>query len=369
MSDYDWGSLDHESDLTGDPVRPIWSLEMSSSFAAVLPARALSLLTEVHMSLSLSRCVVSLSGILFAIVALGIPTDSSGADKSDQRLVKRIAELEAENRALRTIIAGIQEALKSFPKSSVPSAQDFNSLRVVIVPGDWGGSNVADMQKVCASAAGTIWAQLPDDGFAPIIVQRGKASPITLFKRGEGNEYVVHLNTGGRAWAQCAYQFAHEFCHIVCNYRNVDNPQMWFEETLCETASLFALRRMGVEWQTKPPYSNWKSYSKSLAGYANDRIKQLDGEEKSVADFYRAHEADFKKSATNRPLNGYIASKLLPLFEKTPASWQALRYINLGPATENKSLKTYLSGWHNRVPAEHKPFVKSVAAQFEIPLD
>ena len=40
-------------------------------------------------------------------------------------------------------------------------------------------------------------------------------------------------------------------------------------ETLCEVASLFALRQMGEAWKTDAPYSNWKSYSVSLKGYAN----------------------------------------------------------------------------------------------------
>jgi len=224
------------------------------------------------------------------------------------------------------------------------------------------------MRQVCESAAGTILANLPDDGFAPILVERGKASPITLFRRGEGHEYLVRLNTGGRAWAQCAFQFAHEFGHIACNYRNVDNPQMWFEETLCECASLFALRRMAVEWKTNPPYSNWKSYSESLADYAANRMKKFEGREESTADFYKQHQKELEKTATNRDLNGFLALRLLPLFEKTPASWQAVRYLNLGAPKENKSIADYLSGWHQRVPKTHKDFVQSVAAEFQTEL-
>lgn len=309
------------------------------------------------------------SAILITIIALLVSARPKHAVADDDpRLLKRIAELEAEIRALRKIIGGIQDALESVPKSSIPASSDSQSLRIVVVPGDWGGSQLADTRKVCASAAGTILSQLPDDGFAPILVQRGKSSPITLFRRGEGNEYIVRLNTGGRAWAQCAFQFAHEFCHIACNYRNVDNPQMWFEETLCECASLFALRRMAVEWKTNPPYSNWKSYSESLASYAADRMKQYEDREESTADFYKQHQQELEKTATNRDLNGFMAVKLLALFEKTPGSWQAVRYLNLGNPKENRSLADYLSGWHQRVPKAHKKLVQSVAAEFQIDL-
>ncbi|MDA0588333.1 MAG: hypothetical protein O2820_10025 [Planctomycetota bacterium] len=310
----------------------------------------------------------SRSAILIAMISLSVPANHAVAYGDDPRLLKRNAELEAENRALRKILGGIQDALKSVPKSSVQEAADSQSLRIVVVPGEWGGSELADIKKVCASAAGTILAQLPDDGFAPILVERGKGSPITLFRRGEGNEYIVRLNTSDRAWAQCAFQFAHEFGHIVCNYREVENPQLWFEESLCECASLFALRRMAVEWRTNPPYSNWKSYSTSLTDYASNRIAQFEERKESTAEFYKQHQKELEKTATNRDLNGFVALKLLPLFEKTPGAWQSLRYLNLGDPKENKAFADYLSGWHDRVPAEHKAFVRSVAAEFEFDL-
>ncbi len=67
-----------------------------------------------------------------------------------------------------------------------------------------------------------------------------------------------------------------------------------------------------------------------------------------------------------REINGYFAVKLLPLFEETPTGWQALRYINLGSDSENKTFEKYLSGWHGRVPEKHKAFVKKIASEFGI---
>jgi|GEM_PF-596388 hypothetical protein len=293
---------------------------------------------------------------------------ASLADEGDARLKKRIVELEAENRSLRKIIAGIQSTLKSVPESTILTSTDSSGLRIVVLPGEWGGSGLVDMRKVCESAARAIEAQLTDDGFAPILVQRSKSGPITLYRRGEGNEHIVRLDTGARAWAQLAFQFSHEFCHIVCNYRETRNPQLWFEESICECASLYSLRRMADEWKTKPPYSNWKSYSASLADYANDRVKNYKGRKESIAQFYKANKAELEKTGTNRDLNNYVAVKLLPLFEATPAAWQSLRYLNLGPTEENASFKTYLTGWHDRVPPKHRPFIRQVAADFGLEL-
>ena len=291
----------------------------------------------------------------------------SHADEGDARLRKRIAELEAENRSLRGIIAAIQNSLASVPPATIASTKG-QGLRILVAPGEWGGSQLADIKKVCESTGGTITAQLTDDGFAPILVQRGNSGPITLYKRGAGNEHIVKLDTGSKAWAQCAFQFAHEFCHIVCNYRDARNPQKWFEETLCECASLYALRRMAVEWKTNAPYSNWKSYSASLASYSDDRINKYAGRRQSLAQFYTASRTELEKTATNRELNTYIAVKLLPHFEKNPKAWQALRYLNLGPVSENTSFQTYLTGWHARVPKEHQLFIRQIATEFGVRL-
>lgn len=290
------------------------------------------------------------------------------ANEDDARLEKRIAELEAENVALRKIIADIQNAVKSVPDSAGPNSTDTTQLRIIVLPGDWGESELADIKKVCESAAAMLTTHLPVDGFAPIMVQRDKSGPITLYRRGQGNEYIVKLDTSDRAWAQLAFQFAHEFCHVVCNYRDVTNQQLWFEETLCECASLYALRQMAIEWKTNAPYSNWKSYASSLGDYAADRISTHAGHKDSIAQFYRDNQKELDKSGTNRELNTYLAIQLLPLFEATPTAWQALRYLNLGPAEENVSFKAYLKGWHDRAPKKHRTFIRQIATEFDLKL-
>ena len=333
---------------------------------------ASKLLVDLNQHEERARRPRSRGFLALLVAALAIawfPWASTVIADDDERLLRqRIVELEAENRALRKIIAGIRGALESVPKTSIPQTSDTKGLRIIVLPGDWGSSELEDIRRVCVSSAGTLWSQLSEDSLAPILVRRSQTGPVSLFERGKGSEYVVELDTSDNAWAQCAFQFSHEFCHILCNYRNVPNRQLWFEETLCESASLFALRRMAVEWKTKAPYSNWTSYSSSLGDYAADRIKKYDSQKDPVSEFYQMHKAELEENANNRELNGYFAVQLLPLFEKTPSAWQSLRYINLGPKKENMSFEHYLSGWHDRVPAKHKQFVKKVATEFGIDL-
>lgn len=312
--------------------------------------------------------------LLFSTVLLLFSaTATTGQSQDDVSLLrKRVAELEAENLALRKVISEIQGAISKLPSASNPpnsTANTSKTLRIQILEDDWGESSQNDMQKVCLSSAEEIWKELKDDRLAPILVSRSKSGPISLYQRGRGYEYQVRLDTANRAWAQCAFQFSHEFCHILCNYRSAKNPQLWFEESLCELASIFSLRRMSESWKTQPPYPNWKSYAPALKNYADNRIEKYKSQSESLIDFYKKNKAKLEKNGTDRQLNGFVAFRLLSLFEKDPSLWQAVRYINLGPQEENESFATYLEGWYARVPKPHRKSVAQIAKSFGIDLD
>ena len=57
---------------------------------------------------------------------------------------------------------------------------------------------------------------------------------------------LVVLNTEGARWSQWIYQSAHEICHHLTdgNMSGSLRGCQWFEETLCEAASLFCLSRL-----------------------------------------------------------------------------------------------------------------------------
>ena len=133
----------------------------------------------------------------------------------------------------------------------------------------WGA--IENVHAVLQSTAEQLWQYFPGRRLDPILVEP-KGGPIAIYQRGPHGEYQVRLGTGDLFWAQHAYQFAHEFCHILCNYNDTAHRNKWFEESLCETASLFALRKMSKAWAVHPPYPNWKDYAKAFSAYASERI-------------------------------------------------------------------------------------------------
>src|SRR5436190_4236367 len=137
--------------------------------------------------------------------------------------------------------------------------------------GDGGGPQRSDSEAVARSAADS-FAAFDNDETITITLEPTASEddpPRTLATTTPGRS-VVRLNVRGNLWARLAYQFGHEYCHVLADpTTRTDRSRRfdWIEEALCETGSLFALRSMAKEWAVKPPYPNWRAYSSSLAGY------------------------------------------------------------------------------------------------------
>jgi hypothetical protein len=106
-----------------------------------------------------------------------------------------------------------------------------------------------------------------------------------------------------------------------------------------------------------------------LAEYADQRLAERAlAPGVSLADWYRDNAAELRKDPVNRDRNRVVAGVLLPLFEKSPAHWAAVAYLNQGKPRGPMSFRAYLQNWHDRAPAEHRAFIATLAARFGITL-
>ncbi len=232
------------------------------------------------------------------------------------------------------------------------------------------GASEADIRAVIDSAARELWRFFPDYTLEPLVVTRGRGGPITLFKRNERGEIVVRLDTEKTFWSQYSYQFAHEFCHILCGFREGYRGNQWFEETLCETASLFVMRAMARTWATSPPFPNWRDYRDALRSYTDDIIRKRERAcelfAKGLPAFYRDNQAALRKEPCSRELNGAMTIVFLQLFETQPERWEAVRWLNSSAAPEGETFAAYLTRWREAAPARHKAFIESIGALYGI---
>ena len=225
----------------------------------------------------------------------------------------------------------------------------------------------ADIRKVLEYTARPLWKNFPGYKVEPMVITKSNSGPIVIFQRNARQEIVVKLDTHKTYWSQYAYQWAHELCHVLCGFREDGRENKWFEETLCELSSLFCMRAMVLDWEKKPPYPNWKNYSESLQSYADNVISNYEKVDMlGLAAYYKKHEPELRNSATLRNLNGTMAAALLPVFEKNPQHWEAIRYLNVTPARSGLTFKQYLAKWKKDAPKKHHGLIDGIARVFAV---
>ena len=237
-------------------------------------------------------------------------------------------------------------------------------MPTIVISGEWGVARAADIEKLLSDAASHINGLLRTPWSREVHVRSappGDPTPRTLLRFLKTDPIVIQLNCKDRRWAQCAYQFAHEFCHVLSGYEDLeDNPNNWFHETICELASVFTLRRMAERWPTHPPYSNWADYSKHLLEYAAARQKREEAQlpiGTTLPVWLSFHESGLRKARYQRGKNDLVAYALLPVFEEFPAGWNAIRKF---PSSSGE-LKCYLSDWASAADPDDVPFVVRLA--------
>lgn len=269
--------------------------------------------------------------------------------------------------------------LASLAATAIPhalrAADDSRKLVMRIDMKGFGGAGEADIKAVLRSAAGEIWRHCPNTHFEQpgFSIYHNDKFPITHFERSDDGWIVIGLAVEGNLWARFSYQFAHEFCHALADHsndwrrfwHNTGHANKWLEESLCETASLFALRAMAKTWEARPPYPNWKDYAKHLQGYAQERLddpKHQLPAGKSFIEWLRETETTMRKNSTIRENNTIIAAQLLPLFEAEPRGWEAMTALNLGKRIQARTLTDHLGEWKSNTRPELQPFVGKIAA-------
>jgi hypothetical protein len=234
----------------------------------------------------------------------------------------------------------------------------------VLDTADWGGARPEDIREVCLSAAGCFAPAIAERFVEPIRVQPSSdILPRARFKRLDTGQIAIDVaGIQGRLWARLSYQFGHEFLHVLANFRPpVAKPTAWIEESLCETASLFALRAMAIRWRTAPPYRGLEDNADHLAGYANERIERARlPAGATFAEWLGGKLPLLTEEYERREDNTVIASHLLPLFEQAPEMWRAVRYLNQWSTLEDVSFDTYFSTWRSVTPVQHHPAVDRI---------
>jgi hypothetical protein len=258
-----------------------------------------------------------------------------------------------------------------------PSA--LKPLDIHVQANGFGRASSADVAAVLQSAALEIWRYCLHTKLDGIDVYYRPDHPQTDFKRAPSGRIGIGLSAHDTHWAQYGFQFAHEFCHALANFGS--NPQqsvryprhanLWLEESLCETASLFVLRAMSRSWRNAPPYPAWQSYAPWLKDYAEQRLALPEHLLPAGTPFlvwFHKNQAALRQNSDMRDRNTMIAIQLLPTFEAEPRGWEAVTFLNRGSSNAEESLAQHFVEWRSQCPKDLRPFVSRLAAVFAVKL-
>ena len=121
-------------------------------------------------------------------------------------------------------------------------------MEIEILECDWGVARRDEIHVLLEDVASHIVRELRDPLDETIRVMNMPGNPPRAFFRRAGDTaYEVNLTAKDRKWSQFAYQFGHEFRHVLSGHDRLRcNPDNWFHESLCELSSFFVLRRMAL---------------------------------------------------------------------------------------------------------------------------
>ena len=240
-------------------------------------------------------------------------------------------------------------------------------MTVDVEPRGWGEAipgNIAVLLTDVSSHLNRLLAEPVADHINVVHVSGASAVPRTLYRYSEYGPITIRLTARDDLWSKFAYQFSHEFCHVLSNYERLgDGPNNWFHEALCELASVFTLRRMAERWPILPPYPNWADYASALYDYADDLLENENHQLPkglTLANWLTMHEEEIRRDPYIRDKNAIVAYRLLPLFEQDPNGWNALRSL----PDSHGSLLEYLADWQKWAEPRDKPFVQRLIGAF-----
>lgn len=155
---------------------------------------------------------------------------------------------------------------------------------------------------------------------------------------------------------------------MLSNDDNNTHGQHWFEETICEAASLYTLREMSDQWLKDPPFENWREYAHYFDEYAGDRIlAAMDLLDKPFQLWFAEHVSVMRDTRPwRRNMFLVVAVELLELFEAQPQHWASIAYLNTDQKVSAQSFEQYLQNWHDNSPEQHQRFIRQVSGKLGV---
>ena len=174
-----------------------------------------------------------------------------------------------------------------------------------------------------------------------------------------GKSYTIFLSARKNFWSKYVFQFAHEYCHYLINgpMDGALETTFWFEESICELASMYFLNRTTMRWMSYSPImipglplmSQEKALMKLKEFSPNNQsyLKNLRNENPSIdttlPTWLDANMEVLSEPEYHREKYNQIADSLLDLFIDYPDLWRVLPFLYKPSPSEYSGFRDFIT--------------------------
>ena len=220
-------------------------------------------------------------------------------------------------------------------------------VALTVINGNWGLTSLSAISAVLLSAYGVLVRSFEAAPEADVHVSRwNRDNPFTVYDK---RPYQVLLSAGDTYWSQYVYQFSHELCRILTHFdRYKTHRHKWFEESLCELASLHVLRSLARVWKEDPPSGIFEAsaFARHHQSYAeNVERKAPIPPQSDLPAWLNRNIGLLEDDRTRRELNRVVAVSLSGSFRQNPALWRDCGWLNGWDVQKDSTFSEYLDSW------------------------
>jgi hypothetical protein len=242
----------------------------------------------------------------------------------------------------------------------IPSAPERTILTAPItIGGDWAGSRAASVMTVITRTRAVSLAGVPlisdrQPGYLEVDNTRRGPPHIWLHFDDAPRAQIV-LDVGERDWSKLAYQFGHEFGHVLANgwprETRPGGPSQWLEEAMVETFSLRGLGLLANSWESDPPFPRDSAFGAAIRHYRDNILAKYatygasQGLFAGPAAWYQERRDRLAASAGMSEMCEALVPMLLEQLAGDPGLVGEIGALNRWPEQSWLPLTSYLDAW------------------------
>ena len=236
-----------------------------------------------------------------------------------------------------------------------PSIQVNSYCTLLVNPTGWEGATIPVLVEIFQSIMEEFNSLVEVTPQRPIVIQPdpGLGCPRCC------KDGTIYLSARQDYWSKYVYQFAHEYCHYL-----IDGPldgeletTFWFEESICELASMVMLNKVTDRWlswtQAIIPNNpltardqallRLKGFAPNNIPYLIDLLKENPRIDVPLSEWIDNNKAVLSEPTYHRDMYNQIATVLYDLFTKYPDLWKVIPFLHRPTKEDYADFKTFIT--------------------------